>query len=69
MSSSEGESNKPRCSLNKNKLKPNNEIVNTSVRHKVSAKYPTSYFENEIGFFKEFLLKNVLLRAYYLGFD
>ena len=38
MSSSEGESNKPRCSLNKNKLKPNNEIVNTSVRHKVSAK-------------------------------
>ena len=24
---------------------------------------------NEIGFFQEFLLKNVLLRAYYLGFD
>ena len=25
--------------------------------------------DNEIGFFQEFLLKNHLLRAYYLGFD
>ena len=30
---------------------------------------PTSHFENEIGYFQEFLLKNVLRRAYYLGFD
>ena len=31
---------------------------------------PTSYFENEIGFFQEFFrLKNVLFRVYYLGFD
>ena len=31
---------------------------------------PTSYFENEIGFFQEiFRLKNVLFRVYYLGFD
>ena len=45
MSSSEGESNKPRCSLHKNKLKPNNEIVNTSVRHKVSAKYVLVVFQ------------------------
>ena len=30
---------------------------------------PTSHFENEKRLFQEFLLKNVLLRAYYLGFD
>ena len=31
---------------------------------------PTSQFEDEIGFFQEFLLKkNVLLCEYYLGFD
>jgi len=30
---------------------------------------PTSQFENEMGFFQEFLLKNHLPRAYYLGFD
>ena len=30
---------------------------------------PTSHFENEIGYFQEFLLKNVFRRAYYLGFD
>ena len=29
----------------------------------------TSYFENEIGFFQEYLMKDYLLRAYYLGFD
>ena len=29
----------------------------------------TSQFENEIGFFQEFLLKDHLLRAYYSGFD
>ena len=29
----------------------------------------TSQFENKIGFFQEFLLKNVLLRVYYLGLD
>ena len=29
----------------------------------------TSQFENIIGFFQEFLLKNVLLRVYYLGLD
>ena len=28
-----------------------------------------SQFENEIGFLQEVLLKNVLLRAYYSGFD
>ena len=27
------------------------------------------HFENEIGFFHEFLMKNDFLRAYYLGFD
>ena len=30
---------------------------------------PLRQFENEIGFFQEFLLENHLLRAYYLGFD
>ena len=30
---------------------------------------PTSQFDNEIGFFQEFLLKNHLLGTYYLGFD
>ena len=29
----------------------------------------TGHFENEIGFFQEFLMKNDFLRAYYLGFD
>jgi len=29
----------------------------------------TGHFENEIGFFHEFLMKNDFLRAYYLGFD
>ena len=29
----------------------------------------TCHFENEIGFFHEFLMKNDFLRAYYLGFD
>ena len=29
----------------------------------------TSQFDNEIGFFQEFLLKDHLLRAYYSGFD
>ena len=29
----------------------------------------TCYFENEIGFFQEFLMKNDFLRACYLGFD
>jgi len=30
---------------------------------------PTSQFDNEIGFFEEFLLKNRLLGACYSGFD
>ena len=29
----------------------------------------TSYFDNEIGFFQGFLLKNHLLHTHYLGFD
>ena len=29
----------------------------------------TCQFENEIGFFQEFLLEDLLLRAYYSGFD
>ena len=29
----------------------------------------TSQFENKIGFFQEFLLKDRLLRVYYSGFD
>ena len=29
----------------------------------------TSHFKNEIGFYQKFLLKNHVLRAYYLGFD
>jgi len=29
----------------------------------------TCHFENEIGFFQEFLMKNDFLCAYYLGFD
>ena len=29
----------------------------------------TSHFDDEIGLFHEFLMKNRLLRAYYLGFD
>ena len=29
----------------------------------------TGHFENEVGFFHEFLMKNDFLRAYYLGFD
>ena len=29
----------------------------------------TSHFDKAISFFQEFLLKNHLLRAYYLGFD
>ena len=29
----------------------------------------TSQFENEIGFFLQFFLKNHLFRAYYSGFD
>ena len=31
--------------------------------------YRTSYFDNEIGFFQGFLLKNHLLPTHYLGFD
>ena len=31
--------------------------------------YQTSYFDNEIGFFQGFLLKNHLLPAHYIGFD
>ena len=31
--------------------------------------YQTGYFDNEIGFFQGFLLKNHLLPAHYLGFD
>ena len=29
----------------------------------------TAHFENEIGFFQEFLMKNDFVRAYYLAFD
>ena len=29
----------------------------------------TGHFENEVGFFHEFWMKNGFLRAYYLGFD
>ena len=29
----------------------------------------TRHFENKIGFFQEFLMKNDFLGAYYLGFD
>ena len=29
----------------------------------------TGHFDKEISFFQEFLLKNYLLHAYYLGFD
>jgi len=29
----------------------------------------TGHYENEISFFREFLMKDDFLRAYYLGFD
>ena len=60
--------------LNDNDIIPNeDELTNLGRFPKVRTSRPdhgrTGHFENEIGFFQEFLTKNYFLRAHYLAFD